>query len=97
MLDQQRVDLLLRHRVRGGLLADVDVLGARRVREQLRVGRGSRRRRRRACSNNCAPADGDQAGVARAGADEVDDSALHRKIFLSHQVNRAVFVADQIV
>ena len=75
VLDEQPVDLRLRHLRPAALLADVDELGIRaRVPQRLRrdqavveddVGRGDQLDR----------ADGEQAGVARPGPDEVDGHA----------------------
>ncbi len=81
LLDQQAVDLVLGHRVAGGLLADVDLLGIGAVAQELRVGQvvvdddlG------RLEEGN--PADGEEAGVAGASADEIDDA-----LFGGHGIN----------
>ena len=71
-LDEQRVDLFLRHRGPARRLADVDALRAARARGRAAAAtRAGRRRRRRRSRSSCLTAPGQQARVTGPGTDEV--------------------------
>ena len=71
-LDQHGADLVLRERVGGFLLADVEALGVRRRERQERVGGEVVVEDGVGLLEDAAAFEGEQFGIARAGADEVD-------------------------